>query len=78
MLACPFCGAHLVSRHVGSQTIRHPAAVPDFSGLRPRDDEQLQTKTFDGWACRCGEMIPYGMEKDDQDNCASCTVEPRE
>ncbi len=40
----------------------------------PICDEQLQTKMLDGWLCQCGEMIPFGMEKDDHENCSMCTV----
>jgi hypothetical protein len=40
----------------------------------PLCDEQLQTKTPGGWLCRCGEMIPFGMEKDDEENCSNCLV----
>jgi hypothetical protein len=40
----------------------------------PFCDEQLQTKSSEGWACRCGETIPFGMEKDDEENCARCPV----
>jgi hypothetical protein len=38
----------------------------------PFCDEQLYSKTSDGWVCRCGEMIPFGMEKDDEENCEYC------
>ncbi len=40
----------------------------------PICDEQLQFKIPGGWLCQCGEMIPFGMEKDDDENCASCLV----
>lgn len=36
--------------------------------------EEPETKTGDGWTCRCGEMIPFGMEKDEEENCAHCHV----
>jgi len=40
----------------------------------PFCDEQLQLKTSDGWNCQCGEMIPFGMEKDDEESCARCEL----
>jgi len=40
----------------------------------PLCDEHLETKTAEGWACRCGEMIPFGLEKDDDENCESCPI----
>lgn len=40
----------------------------------PICDEKLQMQTPDGWLCQCGEMIPFGMEKDDDENCANCLV----
>ncbi len=40
----------------------------------PFCDEELHTKTSDGWVCQCGEMIPFGMEKDNGENCARCSV----
>jgi len=24
--------------------------------------------------CRCGENIPFGLENDDEENCANCSV----
>jgi hypothetical protein len=38
--------------------------------LCPFCDEELHTKTSGGWACACGETIPFGLEKDDDENCA--------
>jgi len=35
----------------------------------PFCDKELQTKTSESWACACGENIPFGMEKNDQENC---------
>jgi len=40
----------------------------------PICDDQLQIKIPDGWLCQCHEMIPFGMEKDDNENCSSCPV----
>jgi hypothetical protein len=40
----------------------------------PFCDEELLTKTSDSWVCQCGEMIPFGMEKDDEETCARCSV----
>jgi hypothetical protein len=38
----------------------------------PFCEKELRVKTSDGWACQCGETIPFGMERDDGENCASC------
>jgi hypothetical protein len=40
----------------------------------PFCDEELKTRTGNGWTCGCGEMIPFGMEKDDEENCARCPI----
>ena len=40
----------------------------------PFCDEHLETKTAAGWACCCGEMIPFGLEKDDEENCENCPM----
>jgi hypothetical protein len=40
----------------------------------PFCDKELRTKTSDGWVCGCGESIPFGMEKDDEENCSRCPV----
>jgi hypothetical protein len=40
----------------------------------PFCDAHLETKTSDGWTCCCGETIPFGMEKDDGENCNRCPI----
>ncbi len=40
----------------------------------PICDAELKEKTSAGWACRCGELIPFGMERDDEENCSNCPV----
>jgi hypothetical protein len=40
----------------------------------PICDEQLQFKILGGWLWQCGEMIPFGMEKDEGENCATCLI----
>ncbi len=40
----------------------------------PFCEGELKEKTSDGWTCRCGELIPFGMEKDDAENCQHCPV----
>ncbi len=40
----------------------------------PFCDEPLEMKTPLGWTCRCGEMIPFGLEKDNDENCAKCLM----
>jgi len=40
----------------------------------PFCDKELRIKTSEGWVCACGENIPFGMEKDDQENCANCKI----
>ncbi len=40
----------------------------------PFCDEELSMKTPDGWTCRCGELIPFGMEKDDEEQCERCPI----
>jgi hypothetical protein len=42
--------------------------------LCPFCDHVLETRTPDGWLCSCGETIPRGMEKDDDENCQICPV----
>jgi hypothetical protein len=40
----------------------------------PICDERLETRTDQGWECKCGELIAFGMEKDDDENCKICPV----
>jgi len=40
----------------------------------PICDGHLETRTDRGWECRCGELIPYGMETDDDENCENCPI----
>jgi hypothetical protein len=40
----------------------------------PICSDSLTTKTSDGWMCRCGEPIPFGMEADDTESWAHCQV----
>jgi hypothetical protein len=40
----------------------------------PFCDHVLQTKIPSGWLCRCGETIPFDLEKDDEENCVNCSV----
>ncbi|HTG01752.1 MAG TPA: hypothetical protein VK654_14320 [Nitrospirota bacterium] len=40
----------------------------------PFCEARLSEKTANAWVCRCGEMIPFGLELDDADNCAICSV----
>lgn len=40
----------------------------------PMCDEPLKTRTSDGWICRCGETIPEGFERDDEENCETCSM----
>lgn len=40
----------------------------------PICDRPLTNQLQNGWICRCGETIPFGLEKDSDDNCDSCPV----
>jgi hypothetical protein len=40
----------------------------------PFCDERLKAKSFDCWVCQCGEMIPFGMEIDNEEKCDHCAV----
>lgn len=40
----------------------------------PFCDEELKTRTGDSWACRCGELILFSMEEDEEENCARCPI----
>ena len=40
----------------------------------PICEHQLQTQTPEGWQCQCGESIPYGYERDDDENCEACQI----
>jgi hypothetical protein len=40
----------------------------------PFCDQPLQTKALQGWMCQCGEHIPFGLENDDEENCANCSI----
>ena len=35
----------------------------------PICEHDLNERTADGWQCRCGENIPFGYERDDDENC---------
>jgi len=45
-----------------------------FMLICPFCDEPLKTRTPDGWICSCGEEIPLGYERDDEENCETCVV----
>jgi hypothetical protein len=40
----------------------------------PICEHQLQTQTPEGWQCQCGEKIPFGYERDDDENCEACPM----
>lgn len=40
----------------------------------PICEKPLETRSDQGWACACGELIPFGMEQDDDENCAICPI----
>jgi hypothetical protein len=40
----------------------------------PICDKELETKTSGGWQCRCGEEVPFGFERDNEENCENCPV----
>jgi hypothetical protein len=40
----------------------------------PICDQELETKTSRGWQCRCGEEVPHGFERDNEENCENCLV----
>jgi len=40
----------------------------------PICEHELQDRTADAWQCRCGETIPFGYERDDDENCEACPI----
>ena len=40
----------------------------------PLCEAALETRETGGWLCRCGEMIPFGFERDDDENCEACPM----
>lgn len=40
----------------------------------PFCENELSVQTPQGWQCQCGEMIPFGLETDSNENCANCPV----
>ncbi|MBI4687325.1 MAG: hypothetical protein HY756_06045 [Nitrospirae bacterium] len=40
----------------------------------PICDNILKNHTPEGWQCECGELIPFGFEKDAEENCETCPV----
>lgn len=42
--------------------------------LCPFCDERLTQRTSESWVCTCGESIPFGYERDDEDNCDACAM----
>jgi hypothetical protein len=40
----------------------------------PFCDQELKARTGEVWTCSCGEQIPFGMEKDHEENCATCPI----
>lgn len=40
----------------------------------PICEQTLLAQAPRGWLCDCGEFIPFGLEIDSAENCASCTM----
>ncbi|GAB4482227.1 MAG: hypothetical protein OHK006_00080 [Thermodesulfovibrionales bacterium] len=40
----------------------------------PVCEDSLSVRSEDGWQCACGEMIPFGLEIDSEESCATCPV----
>lgn len=40
----------------------------------PFCERPLSDQHTDGWLCKCGETIPFGLEKDSNENCETCPV----
>ena len=40
----------------------------------PFCERLLKEKNADGWNCECGECIPFGLEREDEENCLACSV----
>lgn len=49
--------------------------MEDLSMLTcPICEHDLETREADGWQCRCGEKIPFGFERDNDENCETCPI----
>jgi hypothetical protein len=40
----------------------------------PFCENALATRSELGWQCSCGELIPFGLENDSEENCEQCPV----
>lgn len=40
----------------------------------PFCENMLSVQTTKGWKCECGELIPFGLETDSNENCENCPV----
>jgi hypothetical protein len=40
----------------------------------PICEHDLDNKLTDDWLCTCGEKIPFGFERDDEENCDACPM----
>jgi hypothetical protein len=40
----------------------------------PVCEQPLETRNPEGWLCRCGELIAFGFEKEDEGRCSTCPV----
>ncbi|MDH4163470.1 MAG: hypothetical protein OEW15_12380 [Nitrospirota bacterium] len=40
----------------------------------PFCERTLEQRTPDGWICSCGETVPTGFERDDDENCEACPM----